>query len=109
MHKYTEEEIKESQIRKERAERVKKAKEEKQKKIVDEKVKKCYDVKQEIVAPLTLFYRVWAYSPQEAAEMVEKRKVLPNNMSKPNFAKSIASDIQVFIVGTINKVFSKKR
>lgn len=111
MHKdkYTEEEIKESQVRKERAKRVKKAQEEKNKKIAKEKVKQCYDVRQEVVAPVTLFYRVWAYSPKEAAEMVEKKQVLPNNISKPNLVKSIASDIQVFIVGTINKVFSKKR
>lgn len=108
MHKYTEEEIEEAKIRKARAERVKKIKEEKNK-TAKEKTKKCYDVKQEVVAPVTLFYRVWAYSPQEAAEMVEKRKVLPNNASRPNLVKSIASEIQVFIVGTINKVFSKKR
>jgi len=107
--RYTEEEIREAQKRKERAERVKKAEEEKKKKIAEEKTKKCYDIRQEVVAPVTLFYRVWAYSPQEAAEMVEKRQVLPNNVSKPNLAKSIASEIQIYIVGTINKVFSKKR
>ena len=101
----------EYKLREERAERVKKAQEEKQKKVAAEeaKQKKCFDIKQEVVAPVTLFYRVWAYSPKEAAEMVEKRQVLPNNISKPNLVKSIASEIHVYIVGTINKVFSKKR
>jgi hypothetical protein len=41
--------------------------------------------------------------------MVEKRKVLPKNISKPNIAKSISSEIYVYIIGTVNKVFYKKR
>lgn len=103
---YTEEEI---ALQKIRAERVKKAKEEKAKKIASEKQKKCYDVRQEVLAPITIFYKVWAYSPQEAAELVDKRKVLPSSIAKPNLVKSIASEIQVYISGTINKVFHKKK
>ena len=99
----------EYEIRKERAERTKKAKEEQAEKIAQEKQKKCYDVREETVAPVTVFYKVWAYSPKEAADMVERKQVLPSNISKPKLVKSIPSEIYVYIAGTINKVFYKKR
>jgi hypothetical protein len=103
---YTEEELKAQQIRKEKYFA---AKEKKLQKKAKEEEKQYYDVKQEVLAPVTIFYKVLASSPKEAAEMVEKRKVLPKNISKPNIAKSISSEIYVYIIGTVNKVFYKKR
>jgi len=108
MIKYNSEEY---SIREERAKRVKKIKEEKAKKIKEAqpKEKKCYDIRQEVLAPVVVFYKVWAHSPQEAAEMVERKKVLPSRIEPPNLIKSITSKIHVYISGTINKVFSKQK
>lgn len=72
------------------------------------KEKKYYDVRQEIIAPVTLYYKVFAESPEEAAEMVKKRQVLVRSSSQPNLKKMIIREISVFISGTINKVFYKK-
>jgi len=70
------------------------------------KQKVCYDVKMEVMSPITVHFRVWAFDPKEAVEAVKKGRVLPSFISKPIIHNDRIRSLAVYLAGTINKVFS---
>jgi len=66
-----------------------------------------FDVKVEVITPITVKYRIWAYSPEEAAEMVQKGRATPNFISKPIIKPNAIKSLVVFLAGTVNKLLSK--
>jgi len=69
--------------------------------------KVCYDVKIDVITPITVKYRVWAYSPEEAAELVQKGRAAPNFISKPIIKPNAVKSLMVYLAGTVNKLLSK--
>lgn len=93
------------------AKKEKKQKEEKEKEEKEKKVKKktCFDVKVEVISPITVRYRIWAFDAKEAAEEVKKGRALPVFISKPIIHKDRIKSLVVYLAGTINKLFSFER
>jgi hypothetical protein len=67
----------------------------------------CYDVKIETITPITVKYRIWACSPEEAAELVQKGRATPNFISKPIIRTNTIKTLVVYLAGTVNKLLSK--
>lgn len=91
---------------------IKKTAEEEKKKKEEEtkKPKKTFfDVKEEVMAPFSIMYRVWASSPEEAYKLVQTNRALPSNISKPKLSKKIVSEIAVYAAGTSSLYFRKTK
>lgn len=71
------------------------------------KKKVCYDIKVEVITPITVKYRIWAYSPEEAAELVQKGRASPNFISKPIIKPNAIKSLVVYLAGTVNKLLLK--
>lgn len=70
------------------------------------KQKKFFDVRVEIITPIEVVYKVFAYDAEEAMKMVLDRKVLPRIVGKPKRLDMIKR-ISVFISGTVHKLIDK--
>jgi len=93
--------------KKEKKQKEDKEKEEKEKLEVKKKV--CFDVKVEVISPITVRYRVWAFDAKEAAEEVKKGRARPVFISKPIIHKERIKSLVVYLAGTVNKLFSFER
>jgi len=84
----------------------------KDKKLAKEEEKpvlQSYSVKVEAMAPITLNYRIYAYSPEEALSKIEQAP-LTNLAGQPKifYGKLKKLKGEVFKFGTILKIFTKK-
>jgi len=67
--------------------------------------KKLYTVKLEVMAPVELTYKIWAESPEEAAELRGATLARP---PKPNLARKKNLKATVYRYGTMMIEFIKK-
>lgn len=68
-----------------------------------------YEVVIEFNTPMTAKYKVWAYSEEEAAKLVEDCKISPYYISKPKIVKNSIKNLCVYLSGTINRLFGYTR
>ncbi len=71
-----------------------------------EKKKAYFDVVVEIVTPITIKYRVFAYDAKEAASIAENGRVPPVFISKPKIVPKRIRSLAVYMAGTVMKLFS---
>jgi hypothetical protein len=68
-----------------------------------------YEVVIEFNTPMTAKYKVWAYSEEEAAKIVEDCRISPYYISKPKIVKNSIKSLAVYLSGTINKLLGYTR
>jgi len=67
----------------------------------------CYDVTIQVITPITVRYRVWAETPEEAAEIIQKGRATANFISKPIIRPKTIRSLFVSLAGTLSKLLSK--
>lgn len=69
--------------------------------------KEYYDVKVEIITPVTLVYRVFAESAEDALNIIEKSyfKLSPKSISPPKL--SLAKKVKILVYETGSTILSK--